>query len=306
MLILDITNDNPSTEQDGLSVKYTAPSVSASTAKEPPAFCFCNVQCDYEEFAFHEETGDEYKNDTSHFLFAKKKASDTVVFKLLKNDELIAEITDDTYGTLTEGYPSKPLYYGLVVEWRKVYEEHGNGRFSINAELDILGTEILFESHYYKVTQFSEELANGTVVVETFQSGNILGSDFDFTELVSGGYKTRVRIFGLFGKKKPVFEKDEYVSTGYISEQIQAKISAEYILEAKMLPSGISNDLFYSNITADRILISDFNILNHEQYRSVDVVPEGNESVDYFSRNNYAKHIWKFSDRVKNKIKTNY
>lgn len=305
-LFYQISNDTPFTEQEGLAVKFTAPPITAPKPASVTEFCYCNLECEYEEFAFYSEDGLAEKNDSSQFLFAKKKASDSIICELYKDDSLIAEINDDTYGKIYSGFTTKPLYKGYSVDWKKVADQHGNGRYNLLFKLDVLGNEFEIKTHYYKVLAFNQFLADKTVKIETFQNGNIIGSEFDFTDLLPDGWYNSVRINGRFGQRKPVFEKDVVADGRYIDYQIQSKIYSEWILEARNINSYIADRLFYRDITANRILITDYNLIAHDKYVQIDVVPEGNESVDYENRGTLCTQLWKFSDRVKNIIKTNY
>ena len=306
MIILDIPNDYPFQRGTGLATKYKAPSITAPPPVVVSDFCYCKIECEYVEDVFHSDDSIWWKNDKSSFLFAKKKTSDTIAFELYKNKVKIADITDDTYGTMYDGFSVKPKYKGYLIDWKKVFEANGNGRYQFKANLDILGEVSVYESQKFSLSSFSQLAANKTVRVESYQTGNIIGSQFNFTELLPDGWYQSFRIKGFFGDKRPVLEKDDFVDVEYNIEQIQDKIISEFSLRTLCLPSSIANELFYSNMLANRIYITDYNIVNHEFYNQVDVTPIEPEEVTNQVRKTGVKHSWKFKLRVEDNIKTNY
>ena len=306
MIVIDINNTAPFTAKDGIVTKQQGQVFSALEGVEALDFCYCKVECEYVELALFSEGGDSYKNDKSSFLFTKQLSADTISFELFKSGVKIDDITDNTYGTLYDGFDEQPLYKGYLVDWKKVYDEHGVGVYQFKAILNIIGQETIFESQKFQVVPYSVELANGTVKIETYQTGNIISSPFDFTDLIQGGWYQSTRLKAVFGNKQPTYEEDNYVDELYRIKQIQGKIIEQFSLSTKYLPSLIANDLFYSRILANRIYISDYNILNHEVYKSIDLVPVEPDTVEYQNTKTGVRHEWKFKKRVENNIKTNY
>lgn len=306
MIILEANNDAPFSKGQGLATKTPGGQFSSPVVVEPSEFCFCFIECDYAEKVFYSLDDDQFKNDKSSFLFTKKRSSDTINFELWKSGSKIADIIDDTYGILYDGFSAKPLYKGYLLDWKKVFNEHGNGSYQFKAQLNVLGADSEYESQDFKLSLFSEIAADKTVKIETWQTGNIIGSEFDFTELLPDGWYSSVRISGKFGQKTPVLEQDNYLNNNYEIEQIQDKIITEYTLSTNYLPAIVANKLFYTDILANKLLISDYNIINHEVYRLVDLVPVEPEDVVYLDKKTTVRYKYKFKERVENNIKTNY
>lgn len=304
MIEINISNSNPSTYIKGQTVKLSAPIV---TTPDPPIagdFCSCKIECEYYEKAFHYTDDSEYRNDKSSFLFAKQKASDSILIELFKNDVKVADLNNDDNGVFYDGFTEKPLYVGYLLNWRNVYENHGNGLFQVKANSDILGVETVYKSRKFILSLFSDLNANGTVKVESFQTGNIVGSQFDYTDLLDNGWYESYRIKGFFGDKTPALEQDNYLDANYKALQIQDKNNPDYILRSKYMPAEVANNLFYENTLANTILISDYNVLNHELYNQLSVIPS--EFTTSNNNKTMVRQEWKFKDRVQNNIKRNF
>lgn len=306
MIVLEINNTNPYSPVEGIATKLQGQLLSALEEGKVLDFCYCRIECEYVELALYSDDGDEYKNDKSSFLFTRQVAADTIEFELWKNGVKVADIIDDTYGTMYDGFPEQPLYKGYLLDWKKVADGQGPGRYQLKANLTILGQSDTYESQKFKAMPYSPEAANGTVRVETNQTGNIMSSPFDFTDLLSGGWYQSTRIRGKFGNKKPTYEEDTYLDNSYTVKQIQGKIIENYTLFSRYLPAIIANDLFYNRILANRIYISDYNVINHEVYTRVDLVPVESEDIQYQTTKTGVRQNWTFRKRIENNIKTNY
>lgn len=305
-IVINISNSSPDTYFEGLAVKQQGESATVLTVPTEKEICLCLVECETSYNTFWHDDNSERKNDKTSFLFAKQRSSDTVLIELYKNDRLIDTITDDTLGEFYDGFPSQPLYYGFILDWNKVYSVHGNGRYYIKVSLDILGTTREIETQKFNLTKFSDEIADGTIKLEAWQTGNILGDEIDYTDLITDGWYTSYRIAGFFGKKTPILEQDNFVNTNYEIEQIQDKLISEYTLETRYIDAITANEIFFKDVLANRIIISDYNILNAEVFDKIDVVPVSVDDVTYKERGTRVKHTWKFKHRVEDNIKTNF
>lgn len=263
-------------------------------------------ECTYFEPVFANVGGESYQNDKNSFLLSKRVNADTITFKLCKDGSEIATISDDTYGTYYASFPSQPLYTGFIIEWEKVLNIEGTGSYKVIIERDILGVQDQLESQCFRLMPYSDALANGTVRVETIQTGNIISSDIDYTDLLDNGWYQSFRMRGFFGFKTPRLEIDNYLDRNYELRQIQDKIVNEWILETEFIPSIISNQLTQDNMLANQIFITDYNIQNHEIYRSIQVYPSEFEEVVHPQFNKNVRYRIKFTDKFDNVRKRNF
>ncbi|MBV6646366.1 MAG: sigma-54-dependent Fis family transcriptional regulator [Cyclobacteriaceae bacterium] len=155
-------------------------------------FCPCDFRCDFEEKVFADDDNDGIKNDFSDFLFKKTTASDTILIELIKNDIVVVQISDDTYGLYYDGFAAQPLYVGWQADWTAVFQTFSGGRYQVRVTTTILGEESVFLSRYFRLNTFDILSADKTVKIESFQSGNLENSEFDFTDLIDGGWRSSI------------------------------------------------------------------------------------------------------------------
>lgn len=305
MITINLTNSTPYVYGSGMAVKVIGNSLPEIKEDVVLDFCICNFVCDYVGKVFAKIGGEDFENDRTSFIFQKLIPADTVSMKLFKNNIEIATLNDDTYGTFFNfgDITPQPLYTGYLLEWEKVFALHGSGTYQIKTDTDIVGNATTVESQKFFLLPFSEEEANGTVRLEWIQNGNILSSLFDFTGI---NWYQSIRFEGNFGRKKPSLEKDFYETQNRERKQIQDNVITTYTLETKLLPSKISNKLYYDMGLANSILISDYNIFNNEIFRQKEVDTESYEEPEYFSRNTSGSHNLIFTDRFQIDKKRNF
>lgn len=267
-------------------------------------FCPCDFRCDFEELVFADDSGDGIRNDTTDFLFRKIAASDTILIELIKGGVVVVQIVDDTYGTYYDGFTNQPLYVGWQADWTAIFNAFSGGRYQVRITTTILGetTEIL--SRYFRLNTFDELTANRTVKIESFQSGNLQNSDFDFTGLLEGGWPSAIRLPGIFGKMQPTIERDIYQDSSYREVQNRDTVGRDYKLEANLVPESIYNRITTKDLLGNQILITSYNVLQELKYEKFPVVPDNFDEALY---DNLGQTFFKitFSDRQKNIIKSN-
>jgi len=243
-------------------------------------FCYCNLECEYEEIAFTDGGENEWKNDKSSFIFQKYASADAIAFELWKNGAKIADIDSSNYGQYFDfgAISVQPDYKGVVLDWSLIWASHGFGLYQFKAVQSILGNASTFESRKFRLLPYSDELADGSVKIESYQNGNIIGSQFDFTSL---NWYSSYRVAGKFSQKTPVLEVDNYVNSDYRKEQIQDRIRTEYTLQTKLLPSVVANALNYDQLLANQIFVTDYSVMNFEVYRRLQLRPLGVEATEY-------------------------
>jgi hypothetical protein len=291
----------------GLAVKTISNLITPVTDVDTQISTILGGECSYLEYALADTVDtDNYKNDTSSFLFRKIDNSDTITVQLWKNGAKVSDVTDNTYGTYYPNFPTQLLYVGFVVDWRKVLIAQGSGCYQIKADKTLLGENSTFESRKFQLLPYSEFNSRNTVRIETYQTGNIVKSEFDYTNLIAGGWKQSFRINGFFGLRSDVLEVENYFDSNYNIEQIKTKNTPEYILETKILPSVISNLLVNDNILANRFIINDYNVNNSNLYRDFECMPVSFEDVVHANSKQGTIYRIKFVDKVDGLRKRNY
>jgi hypothetical protein len=306
MITLQLGDATPHAPLSGLATKVKGDSLPEIITRSVNDFCYCEVECPYVSTIFAEPGGEGYKNDKSQFLFRRFVASDTVAIELWRNGEKIEDLNNNTYGTFFNGFPSgtaeQQLYVGYLVEWEEVYAVYGGGEYQIKAELSIIGVASTFESELYKLMGYSDVAANGTVRIDTIQNGNIMSSIFDFTDLQ---WCQSVRLRGRFYEDGEEFEKIVYKTQEHRQEQVQDKIIENWTLEADFIPRSVSEFLTKNAVLSNSFNVSDYNLLNEQILREIEVYPESIEKTR-IQDNRTSNYIINFTSRNDNIIKRNF
>lgn len=308
MIIETLPNTNPYTYVSGNACKILGPSLPEPVTPVLPGFCICDfIRCEYAETVFAEPTStDWWKNDMNDFLFKRLVPADTVVMELHKDDEKVADLNNNALGTFFNGFPAgsaeQQLYVGYLLDWKLVQAAHGFGNYQVKATLNIIGNVTNFESRKFHLLIFTPISANQTVRIETTQNGNIIGSQFDYTGL---NWYGSVRVPGIFGNPKPLFEASRYVTESRNRRQIQDKQGREWSLNTKLLPWEVSESLIYDRLLGNEILMTDYYLINETVFRRQSVLPSEFEKPDISGNPNKIFNI-KFVDAKDIFIKRNF
>lgn len=259
-------------------------------------FCICNSECEFREKVFGKTGGEPHENDIRSFIYLKLIPSDVIEIKLYKNNEEVAVLNDNTYGTFYDfgDFVTRPEYKGYLLDFGKVLDSKGSGVYHVKAKGTITGSPYESVSQKFLLNAFSEIAAHGTALMEWYQDGNILSSLFDFTGL---NWYQAVRVPGMFGNKRPTLENDTYETQAHKIKQIQSSVITEYTLFTKGVPVNISDKLYYDMGLANEILITDYNLKNNEIFRRLQVGIEAYDDPRYFKNNTKAAHTFTFSNR---------
>lgn len=267
-------------------------------------FCPCDFRCDFEELVFADDANDGIKNDFSDFLFKKITASDTIVIQLVKDGVILAEINNDDYGTYYDGFDNQPLYVGWIADWTKIFQAFSGGLYNVRVTTTILGEETIFTSRNFRLNTFDILSADRTVKIETRQTGRFENGEFDFTNLIDGGWLSSIRLKGTFGYMQPNLQADIYQDPSYRVVQNRDQVIREYPLIANALPESIFNRIAVQDVLANEILITAYNALQELKYEKYPVVVDSFSDARY---DNLGRVFFEItcSDRQKNIIKTN-
>lgn len=277
MIITHLPNTAPYVYQSGNAVKILGPSLPEVPDPQTNDVCICDfIQCQYIErvFASQSPNNEWYKNDMNEFLFKRFVSGDTVAIELYKDDIKIEDLNTNTFGTFFNGFPSgtpeQQLYVGYLLEWEKVQAIHGNGIYQVKVQLNIIGSASTYESRLFSLLTYGDREANATVRIESYQNGNIFGSQFDFTGL---NWYQSLRIPGRFGLTAPILETDNYLNSNKENRQITAKVSREWELITGLINYEVASTILYNKLIANKLLITDYLIKAESIFRREDVMP---------------------------------
>lgn len=273
MIIIVKPNTTPYTYNSGNAGKELGASLPEAPNPQTNDICICDfIECEYTERIFVSPSNpDQYwKNDKNEFIYKRFVAVDTVAIELHKNNKKVADLNDNTYGTFFNGFPSgsseQQLYVGYFLNWLDVYNVFGSGDYTIVANLNIIGAQTVSTSRIFTLSIYSDELANGTVRIETIQNGNIFGNDFDFTGLE---WNQSLRVPGEFGNPSPTFETTEYKTSTHKRTQNKAVMGREWELNTKLISWEVVEKLIYNKMLGNEILITDYQIKAESLWRRV-------------------------------------
>lgn len=291
----------------GVVIKFDAAPIRPPlgvVAPENVLFCPCDFRCDFEELVFASDANDGIENDFSDFLVKKITATDTVVIEIVRDNVILAQINNDDYGTFYDGFTTQPLYVGWLADWTKIFQAFSGGLYNIRITTTILGEETIFTSRNFRLNTFDILSADKTVKLETVQNGHFENGEFDFTDLIDGGWLTSIRLNGQFGKMQPNIEADIYQDPSYRVTQNRDQVRREYTLTANIVPESLFDRIATQDALANEIIVTAYDVLQELKYEKYPVV------VDSFSDARYDDLGRTFfeitcSDRQQNIIKSN-
>ncbi len=275
MIIIQLPNTSPYTYGSGNAVKELGAALPPIPVSNTNDICICDyIQCQYIETVFASQSDSAwYKNDMNDFLFKRFVAADSVDIELYKDGDKIEDLNNNAFGTFFNGFPSgtteQQLYVGYLLEWEKVQATHGNGFYQVKAVLNIIGVQTVYESRRFMLLQYGDREANGSVRIESYQNGNIFGSEFDFTGI---NWYSSLRVPGTFGASSPVLETENYIDSDHNSRQISAKMSPEWNLKTGLINYEVATKLLYNKLLGNKVLITDYLIKAESLFRRVDVM----------------------------------
>ena len=273
--------------------------------------CGCDFATCFSErvFADVEGSGDFWKADKTDFLFRKQLSSDTVVFELWKKGRLVATITNNTLGDYYASFIDTALQAGFVADWTSIFNAFGGGIYTVKIQYTTLGTSYTLESREFHLLPYKPELAHNTVRIESYQTGNIIGSDVDYSLVLSdlpNGWYSSIRLEGRFWANGNSLEVNEYLNSNYQVTQNNNEVINEYSFETRIIPDSVNTRITQDQILANSVLITDYNLYASRIFRRKEVVPTAFSEVEQFEEKGGTKFIITFGDRKKNIRKRNF
>lgn len=266
--------------------------------------CICSVpSCDYEELAFYKTAGETWQNDTTTVISETYLASDSHSFKLYKDGVLQATISDSSYGTFVAvgGYTDQPKVTTFIADWLLIATAFGDGVYHIASDRTIVNQNKVATTHNYRVTEYSNEKAKGTVVIKSTQNGIIQGGfnyiDVDITQAV--------RIKGHLSGTKRTKENNRYLSQNLTLEQIQEDTLKSWSLETGLIPTNIATPLLDDKLMGNSIKITNYGVNEFDNFIDLEVVNDDIEGI-YFAKNINGVFKLEFSAYRQNLRKRNF
>lgn len=271
-------------------------------------FCACDFWCEWEEQVFADPAGvGVWAGDKTSFLARKLTSGDTLSIKLFREGAEVATISNSTYGTYYSSFLAQPLYVGWVADWTLIYNAFSGGQYYVTISGTLAGNAYSFTSRKFRVSAWNEELADGTVKVESYQSGDILSSEFDFSGLISGGWYSAIRLDARFGKRTPTLEVDEFLNTSYQSVQNRTQVRHEYTLQTRYLPVSILNSLSDVDLIGNELFLTDYSLMSEDKYKRLPVVAQAYDETEINDwTTGRGRYTVTFTDRKQNNIKRNF
>ena len=300
MIIQQVPNFRPQNET-GQAGKIKALTKAIPNVPLDP-YCLCDLglkECNYIEPAFY-GGANEYENDYTSFFINKVDENDTIKFYLInvENEEEteLVEIEQALFGE----YFDNETFTGVRVDFNLLHSSFNDlHKVKFKIKQVVFGTEIIEESHEFELIRWSLERANGTVRIETVNSGRIeSGNNYS-----SYNWKRSVRLQGFFGRETPTINTDNYQDGERRIKQIQDSIRNEYTLETELIPNKIFKGLIFNDMLANEIFVSDYNLKN-ANYKGLPVYPVSIAS-SYYEKNENGSYEITFTDRRQNIVKRN-
>jgi hypothetical protein len=215
---------------------------------------------------------DNMQNDVTSFLNMCSPTASGAVYKLYKNDVLVATLSGTTYGIdYTFGFSQLGLqkYVGYKIEWYKVLALFGSGIYKVELVVTdaMLGNSNTF-SNEYKLCEYRADRADQTIRLDWWQNGT-LGNQFsqqltmNYNKL---NWHNQIRLGGFFGYPKTEGETEYVRYWNGLEEWVTDEKEPIYQLKTKRIPANLQKLIMVDIMSSDRCSITDYNSKNAETW----------------------------------------
>jgi hypothetical protein len=218
----------------------------------------------------------ELENDYTTFLDYCTTTTTAAVYKLYKDNVLVATISGANYGT-TYAFGFKPNYVGYKLEWYKVLSAFGEGVYKVGIfTTDAVLGNITKYSNEFCLLEYRPDRAEQTVVIEWVQNGTLGSIDDDKIKFnyLQQNWTNQIRLPGYFGYPETSYKKEEVQYSNGVREWTFDEQEPIYKLKIKRIPSNIHKILQLNVIQSDRATITDYNSNNADSYIKKEVIFE--------------------------------
>ena len=122
---------------------------------------------------------------------------------------------------------------------------------------------------------------NKTVKIETFQNGLIQSGQFNFTDLLEGGWPTSIRLPGTFGEAQYELERDIYQDPSYREIQNRDQVTREFQFKSELIPESLTDRFATLDILGNQIIVTAYDVLQELKYEKFPVVGENFSDIRY-------------------------
>jgi len=267
--------------------------------------------------------GANYENDVNSFLasfpLSVPNPSATITWTLEKCTGVstwtsVATLNNNTLGTYSalNTITGHLMYSGFQINWGKVLDAHGVGRYRIKA-VSSYGAipSACLVSEPFQLLAWDCDRAHGTVKFEAWMTGKIgdVNNDGKIFDLCGMNWYDSIRLPGFFGYEKTseYLEVIQEYQTGLIARiHDEAVQSFEFI--SGMCPKTLHDRLKVYGLMADTLKVSDYN-RNNSDYNIIQklVVKDGSYDPEYFDkqRRRLSRVKVQFKEGIQNVIKSN-
>jgi hypothetical protein len=261
------------------STKLEAIAVIDNEIEVDSDFSTCTVQCIPNLKFFTDEVGtDWYKNDWFS-MYQNKITNGTITLHIIIDNEEI-EVTDSTYGSEYDG----DEFYGYQFNAYNIWQEHGYIDFRcVMRTYDVFDNLVKEEyTSCMKLQKFSEQMANGTVVIETRKNGSLRNGKKYYNLTITGSsfylnsWRQRIRLPGKLKRSGfPVELSGVALNDSLQSrQQIFDTMGEEYDLTINLVSSEQILPVIFDDMFANMVMVTDYNVYNFEAYRRVRLLRE--------------------------------
>ncbi len=265
------------------------------------AGCFGLSQCGHVEKALVSDGVDNFNNDKTMFLLSRVFGTDTIVFEIHKNGVKVADATA-AHGTFYDfGSLANPDLKGILIDWYKVKNLFGYGKYNIVTKHTSLGEDIEIESHCFQVAEYSECIADGTVKIES----NLSGCINEYLDLGNSIIYQSTRIRGAFVEDLPEFEKTDYQKANGEKHNVKATFSKKYKLITRLLIPEVFDYLHLNHFLANAIYITNYNTRKVGTFIDLPVAFEGVPRYGTHKDVGANNYVYEFTDKNEKYTKQN-
>lgn len=266
--------------------------------------CYVNLVC------ADLTSNDLDKNDTTSLFYELTTASDTFAIDLYNSNGLVANLTDNSYGTLynlgsISFYSNQSKLCGFIANWKSILTTFGEDTYYFKQTIN--GEE--FNSLNYTLKQWSETNVTGYVLIESYMNGLIQRIGINLKGINARDCQ---RVKGFFGLNQPetVTTQDLFTSLNGNNREVVNRKTIKvdvYELQINPLKECFADRIINYHFFANEIYITDNNEFNYSKnYVRVKVNTSDSPKLEYPKGSKTVEITLKLKEAIQDNVKTNY
>ena len=261
--------------------------------------CLCDYSatpCTYYELATTNLSNPEdgYTNDYRKFLIDPLSANSPFSIVLIEKDGTEHVVYSDSetsvlFGDVYEqGFNTdQPLQVGACIKWYKVAESLGYGDYTVRISQTDFGTEVVKESHVFRVIKYNAQRLNGTIKIEVDNVG-VTMNGANWTGLTTdsnNGFVNMIRVKGRIVLTDPEIVRESIEDGNRIEQPVQTKETDFYEIKVENVPFGIGYSLIHEEVLM-KWSVTDYNLFNEDLRNKVVIIESTtvNNTPDYMRK----------------------